>query len=110
MKAELKGWVCPRCGKVHSPFVSECNCPSPTITSTTTGVDLSEFKAKMPSEEECIAEAEHVYPTVYKNDGLSKIDDAFNHMQLDKRIGFKTACEWFRNRMSKPNNSEGGWE
>jgi len=56
---------------------------------------------KMPSEEETIVEAENLYPTVYKNDGLNKIDDAYNHMQLDKRIGFKQGCEWFRNRMEE---------
>ncbi len=52
MTAELKGWVCPRCGKVHSPFVSEYNCPSPTIISTTTSVNDAEFRAKMPTEED----------------------------------------------------------
>jgi len=62
---------------------------------------ISLFDAKMPSEEETIVEAENLYPTVYKNDGLNKIDDAYNHMQLDKRIGFKQGCEWFRNRMEE---------
>ena len=34
----LYGWVCPRCGTVHSPFVTQCGCPPPVRTwnSTTT--------------------------------------------------------------------------
>ena len=26
------GWICPRCGKVHSPFSLVCDCPIPTIS------------------------------------------------------------------------------
>lgn len=35
----LNGWVCPRCGKVHSPFSTNCDCPPQVITFTgaTTG-------------------------------------------------------------------------
>ncbi len=34
----IYGWTCPRCGKVNSPFVLQCDCPPPTKTwnSTTT--------------------------------------------------------------------------
>lgn len=28
------GWICPRCQKVHSFMVTECNCPPNTITRT----------------------------------------------------------------------------
>jgi len=31
----LMGWECPRCGKIYSPFVRECNCPPPSTSSTT---------------------------------------------------------------------------
>ena len=33
-KAEthLMGWECPRCHKIHSPFVTECSCAPITIT------------------------------------------------------------------------------
>lgn len=31
----LTGWICPRCGTVHSPFISKCDCPPLTKTSTT---------------------------------------------------------------------------
>jgi hypothetical protein len=29
----LQGWVCPRCRVVHAPFVKQCSCDPPTITS-----------------------------------------------------------------------------
>jgi hypothetical protein len=34
----MYGWICPRCGKVHSPFSTECSCPPPikVWTGTTT--------------------------------------------------------------------------
>jgi len=32
----MNGWICPRCGQVWSPFISQCNCPPNTITSSTT--------------------------------------------------------------------------
>jgi hypothetical protein len=25
-------WTCPRCGTVHAPWVSRCDCPPPSIT------------------------------------------------------------------------------
>ncbi len=28
----MYGWICPRCGTVHSPFVTRCDCPPPTKT------------------------------------------------------------------------------
>jgi hypothetical protein len=32
------GWICPRCGRVWAPSVTECqNCRSATTTDTTTG-------------------------------------------------------------------------
>jgi hypothetical protein len=33
-----KGWECPRCGKIHSPYSLSCDCyPKATTKSTTTG-------------------------------------------------------------------------
>lgn len=26
LSPSVYGWVCPRCGKVHSPYSIECNC------------------------------------------------------------------------------------
>lgn len=31
--APLMGWECPRCHKIHSPFVTECSCMPFIITS-----------------------------------------------------------------------------
>ena len=39
----LTGWICPRCGKVHSPFSMQCDC-QPEIrvwTGTSTEIDLT---------------------------------------------------------------------
>lgn len=35
----LQGWICPRCGVVHSPFVMQCNCPPPYKTFTTGNIN-----------------------------------------------------------------------
>ena len=37
----LTGWICPRCGKVHSPFSMQCDCPPPCKTWTGTGTELN---------------------------------------------------------------------
>jgi hypothetical protein len=29
------GWICPRCGIVHAPWVAQCWCPPPEQTATT---------------------------------------------------------------------------
>lgn len=31
----MYGWICPRCGKVHSPYSTVCDCIPPSTTSTT---------------------------------------------------------------------------
>ena len=35
----MQGWICPRCGVVHSPFVTECTCPPPIRTWSGTTTD-----------------------------------------------------------------------
>ena len=30
----MEGWICPRCGKVHAPYVQECNCRPPVRDNT----------------------------------------------------------------------------
>ena len=30
----LKGWECPRCGRIWSPFTQSCSCVAPTNTTT----------------------------------------------------------------------------
>jgi len=32
----LQGWECPRCHKIHSPFVRECDCIPPVYNVPTT--------------------------------------------------------------------------
>jgi hypothetical protein len=31
----MHGWMCPRCGTVHGPLVSQCGCSPPTAGGTT---------------------------------------------------------------------------
>ena len=31
-------WICQRCGTSYAPFVRECGCPPPTVTTTSTFV------------------------------------------------------------------------
>ena len=49
------GWVCPKCGKVLAPYVSECNCYKKHYTNTTTITESS----PLPAE----------YTTISNNDG-----------------------------------------
>lgn len=35
----LQGWICPRCGSIHAPFVSRCFCPPPTQNTTGSHVE-----------------------------------------------------------------------
>jgi uncharacterized OB-fold protein len=35
----MYGWICPRCGTVHSPFTIQCGCPPPTRTWTGTSTE-----------------------------------------------------------------------
>ena len=42
------GWICPKCGKVHAPWVPSCECNNTSIqygmnTSYTTGIDKMKF-------------------------------------------------------------------
>ncbi len=36
MPAPSMGWVCPRCGIVHSPWTLTCECKPPVLTTTGT--------------------------------------------------------------------------
>jgi hypothetical protein len=33
------GWICPRCGTVHAPFVATCSCQALSVTTTSITVD-----------------------------------------------------------------------
>ncbi|MBL7882559.1 MAG: hypothetical protein JNL69_00705 [Bacteroidia bacterium] len=34
------GWTCPRCMKVHSPYSTQCDCPPPTYTTSSSSFIL----------------------------------------------------------------------
>ena len=38
-----KGWICPKCGKVHAPWVPSCECSNKneTLTLSTTGTNVN---------------------------------------------------------------------
>lgn len=36
------GWICPRCGKVHAPFVPSCDCNESVSTTGTTGTSSNQ--------------------------------------------------------------------
>lgn len=42
-RAYLQGWECPRCHKIHSPFITTCDCPPNVVTKTSydTKIDTS---------------------------------------------------------------------
>lgn len=35
------GWVCPRCGAVHAPFIPHCHCTPPTRTTDGTQLNIN---------------------------------------------------------------------
>ena len=40
----MKGWECPRCGKIHNPISMTCGCPLPSgVTSAGTTMILKSF-------------------------------------------------------------------
>lgn len=40
----MYGWVCPRCGAVHSPYKYSCDCTPPMITDTQLTIDFDGSK------------------------------------------------------------------
>ena len=49
------GWICPKCGKVHAPWVPSCECNNSPIqygtgTGDTTGIDKMKFNTTCTSE------------------------------------------------------------
>lgn len=38
-----EGWICPKCGKVHAPWVPSCECSNKneTLTLSTTGTNVN---------------------------------------------------------------------
>lgn len=46
----LKGWECPRCGKIHAPWIQECNCPRPNHTIVNTWRPNTETPINPPTQ------------------------------------------------------------
>lgn len=36
-----EGWICPRCGKVNAPFISQCTCKSNNLAVSNFDVDCA---------------------------------------------------------------------
>ena len=41
----MEGWICPRCGKVHAPWVAECDC-KPRWEITCSSMSVSTYDPK----------------------------------------------------------------
>lgn len=53
-----QGWICPRCGKVLAPWMSQCDCATPTVSSSTiqitnTGTDPA-YHGSLITHAECL--------------------------------------------------------
>ena len=50
----MYGWICPRCGAVHSPFDLRCDCPPPVRTWISSGTgEWSVLDGKTEGGEGC---------------------------------------------------------
>lgn len=47
----IMGWVCPKCGRIYSPFMSECKeCNIEYKTQQTTPMETKNSDVEMPAE------------------------------------------------------------
>ena len=55
-----EGWICPRCGKVHAPWVPACECSTSTIKRSKNGTydenwsTMTEISTSTSSDEKMI--------------------------------------------------------